>query len=254
MTVVVIDIGNARLKWARVTAEGTLAAQGGALHLGAFDEAFEKLAAALPASAARVVVSNVAGERFAARLRELVRARYRLEPELVAVRSEALGVRCGYANPARLGVDRWAAVIAAYRAVGGAACVIGAGTAVTLDAVDGAGRHLGGLIFAGPRLAASALAQSTSGIGVTQPARDLPSGIALLGTNTDTAVAHAALLGVAAGLDRAIATVREALQTPVIVLVTGGDAGALAAGLETAAAVRADLVLEGLALLAERDR
>ncbi len=251
---IVIDIGNARMKWARVAADGALEARGHALHVDKFDDAFEKLAAALPATAARVVVANVAGEKFAVRLRELVRARYRSEPELVAVRTEALGVRCGYANPARLGVDRWAGVIAAHHTVSGAACVIGAGTAVTFDAVDGGGRHLGGLIFAGPRLAARALDESTSGIGATPPAGARPSGIALLGTNTDTAVGHAALLGVAAGLDRAVQTVRDALASAPTVLLTGGDAATLAPWLETAAEVRADLVLEGLALLATRDR
>lgn len=247
----VIDIGNARIKWARV-ASGKLSAQGTAVHVGMFDEAFEKLAAALPESVERVLVANVAGEQFAARLTQLIRARYRVEPEYLGVRAEALGVRCGYANPARLGVDRWAAVVAAYRSVGGPVCAIGAGTAVTFDAVDGGGRHLGGLIFPGPRLAANALDRSTSGIGATPPAGARPSGLALLGSNTDTAVGHAALLGVAAGLDRAIATVHAALGVSPTVLLTGGDAEQLATWLESAAVLRADLVLEGLALFIEQ--
>jgi type III pantothenate kinase len=248
---VVIDIGNARIKWARVT-DGALHAQGHALHLEALDEAFEKLAAALPPSAARVVAANVAGDKLGARLAQLIRARYRTEPEFLAVRAEALGVRCGYANPARLGVDRWAAVLAAYRSIGGAVCVIGAGTAVTFDAVDAGGRHLGGLIFAGPRLAASALDRSTSGIGATQPAGARPAELALLGTNTDTAVGHAAVLAVAAGVDRAVATVQAALGLQPTVLLTGGDAQLLAGWLETETVLRADLVLEGLALFVER--
>jgi type III pantothenate kinase len=249
----VIDMGNTRLKWARVT-DGKLHAQGSALHAGAFDEAFEKLAAALPPAASRVLAANVAGDKFAERLSQLIRVRYRTEPDYLAVRAEALGVRCGYANPTRLGVDRWAAAIAAYRSVRGAVCVIGAGTAVTLDAVNADGRHLGGLIFAGARLAASALDNSTNAIGATPPAAGRPSGLALLGTNTDTAVGHAALLGVAAGLDRAIATVRGALGDEPVVLMTGGDAERLAGWLETPATLRADLVLEGLALFLEREQ
>jgi type III pantothenate kinase len=247
-----IDIGNARIKWARLT-DGALQAQGGALHLDAFDDAFEQLAAALPPGANRVVVANVAGDKFAARLTQLIRTRYRFEPEFIAVEHERLGVRCGYANPARLGVDRWAAVIGAYRTVG-AACVIGAGTAVTFDAVDAAGRHLGGLIFAGPRLAAAALERSTNGIGATPPAGARPAERQLLGTNTAAAVGNAALLAVAAGLDRAIAAVAAVFGAAPPVLVTGGDAAQIASWLETVTQLRADLVLEGLALLVDEPR
>jgi type III pantothenate kinase len=244
----VIDIGNTRIKWAEVD-DGGLRGHGQAAHLDDFEAAFEKLAAALPKQSARVVVANVAGERFAKRLAELVRLRFRIEPELVVPTAERFGVRCGYANPARLGADRWCATLAAHR-LAGAACVIGAGTAVTFDAVGADGRHLGGLIFAGPRLVADALERSTSNVGATALADAAPRGAALLGTNTDAAVGHAALLGVAAAIDRAVATVGHALGATPTVFLTGGDAARLRGWLETATQERADLVLEGLALFA----
>lgn len=244
----VIDIGNTRIKWAEVDEAG-LRAHGQAAHLDNFDGAFEKLAAVLPKRAARVVVANVAGERFAKRLGELIQLRFRLEPEFVVPTAERFGVRCGYANPARLGIDRWCATLAAHRHAG-AACVIGVGTAVTFDAVAADGRHLGGLIFAGPRLVADALERSTSNIGATVLADVAPHGVALLGTNTDAAVGHAAMLGVAAGIDRALAAVRDALGATPTVFLTGGDAARLRGWLEAETQERADLVLEGLALFA----
>lgn len=250
----VVDIGNARIKWA-LACGGELGARGSVLHLQRVDEAFAELAAVWPGDdVERVLVANVAGRSFAERIGALVRARYGVEPAFLAVERVTLGVRCGYDEPARLGVDRWAAVIAAHRAFAGAVCVVGAGTAVTFDAVDADGRHLGGLIFAGPRLAAGALERNTHGIGATAPAGEPPRGLGLLGTSTDTAVGHAALLGVAAGIDRAVATVRDALDAAPAVLVTGGDAALLADWVETPARVRADLVLEGLALLVDNPR
>lgn len=251
---VVIDIGNARIKWAQVGGDGRLAALGHALHLHESDDAFGALAAALPERTDRVVVANVAGSHLAERITQLVRARYGIEPELVATRAEEHGVRCAYADPSRLGVDRWVAVIAAHHLADDAACAITAGTAITFDAVDRDGQHLGGLIFPGARMIAAALDRDTSNIGATSAPGPAPAGLDLLGRNTDTAVGHAAMLGVAAALDRAIATVGEALGTQPTVFVAGGDGPILRDWLETEVHLRADLVLEGLALFARQPR
>jgi type III pantothenate kinase len=128
--------------------------------------------------------------------------------------------------------------------------VIGAGTAVTFDAVDASGQHLGGLIFAGARLVAAALDRSTSDIGATSLSGAPPSGLGLLGKNTDNAVGHAAMLSVAAALDRAVTRVGTELHATPRVLMTGGDGPHLQAWLETETQLAADLVLEGLALFA----
>jgi type III pantothenate kinase len=120
---------------------------------------------------------------------------------------------------------------------------------VTFDALDAGGQHLGGLILAGPRLAAAALAQATHDIGATPLAGRPPPGIELLGKSTAEAVGNGAMLAVAAALDRACRTVAVMLGAPPRVLLAGGDAPALAPWLETEAELRADLVLEGLALI-----
>jgi type III pantothenate kinase len=247
----VIDVGNTRIKWARVV-DGRLAQPGHAAHRGSVDSALDALRAALPTDAGRVIVANVAGVEIAERIAALVRAQTGIAPELVSVAAEAFGVRCAYTDPSRLGVDRWVAVLAAYHAARGAACVLGAGTAVTFDAVDSSGRHLGGLILAGARLAAAALERSTSNIGATAPAGGAPKGLDVLGKSTDTAVSHGAMLALAAALDRAVRNVDAALGARSKVYLTGGDGPELRGWLETEVELRADLVLEGLALFAAR--
>jgi type III pantothenate kinase len=246
---VVIDIGNTRLKWAEVD-RGRVVRPGGAVHRDRLEAAFEALAAALPERAERVIVANVAGEELGRRVAAFARDRYGIAPEFVATTAERFGVHCAYADPSRLGVDRWVAVLAAHHRARGAAAVIDAGTAVTFDAVDASGRHLGGLILAGPRLIAAALDRNTSNIGATASAGEPPLGLDLLGKSTDAAVGHGAMLGLAAALDRAAATVEAALGTPLTVFLTGGDAARLSGWLETEVELRADLVLEGLALFA----
>jgi type III pantothenate kinase len=246
---VLVDIGNTRIKWATLAA-GRFVQRGSAAHRDSLDAAVAALAAELPARA-RVIAANVGGAAMAKRLEEVVAQRPGSSLELVATAVEQFGVRCAYADPSRLGVDRWVAVLAAYHAARGAACAISAGTAVTFDAVDAAGAHLGGLIFPSTRLSAAALDRNTSNIGSTAPAPAVARGLELLGRNTDAAVGHAAWLALASALDRAVATVERALGARPVVYLTGGDAEALRGWLETRVELRADLVLEGLKLFAE---
>jgi len=73
-------------------------------------------------------VANVAGERVAERLRKLCGSRAGARVELVATTTERFGVRCAYAEPVRLGVDRWVALLAARHAAPGAALLFTSGT------------------------------------------------------------------------------------------------------------------------------
>ena len=245
---VLVDIGNTRMKWATLE-RGALVRPGSAVHRDAPDVAIDALAAALPEKP-HIVIANVAGRPMASRLRALVAARPGATLELVATEKERFGVRCAYDEPARLGVDRWIAVLAAFHAARGAACVIDAGTAVTFDAVDANGTHLGGLIFPCARLLATALDRNTSDIGRTAAPAGAARGLDLLGRTTDAAVGHGAWLALAAALDRAARTVADTLGTAPAIYLTGGDAQPLAGWLESRVELRADLVLEGLALFA----
>jgi type III pantothenate kinase len=256
VSTVVVDVGNTRIKWARADL-GRLRERGHALHAGHAEAALDAFFAALGrAPIERIVVANVGGQALADRLDAGAAGRFGVRPEHVETAAETLGVRCAYRDPSRLGVDRWVSVIAAHRAAAAQrdgprpACVISAGTALTFDAVDTRGQHLGGLILPGPRIAADALARSTRRIGETPPAASKPAGLGLLGQSTEDAVGFAVLLAPAAGFDRAAAMVERELGKRPVVYLAGGDAGLLRPWLETEVEVEADLVLKGLALIA----
>jgi type III pantothenate kinase len=155
----------------------------------------------------------------------------------------ACGVHNAYAQPEKLGVDRWLGVIAAYHRVRGAACVVNAGTALTLDVVDGQGRHLGGLIA--PGLGTQRLSVRSQ----TQVRADDPAGSpALLGQDTDTAVAWGTLHGVIGLIERVYSGIRR--EHPSIVpIMAGGEAPLLLPLLGAEWVSVPDLVLEGLALV-----
>lgn len=246
--ILLVDIGNTRIKWACASERG-LFDPGETAHESHSDKALQSLARAVPARVDRVIAVSVAGQTMEAAFAACIERRWGLTPQFVTVSREAHGVRCGYADPSRLGADRWVALIAAHRLAGGAACVIDAGTAVTLDAVDAQGHHLGGLILAGPGVIATALDRQTSGIGETRGLPRPGRGIGVLGTSTDEAVARAAMLGLAGALDRALREVAEDLKTQPAVYITGGDAEGLSPWLETRSDYRRHLVLEGLAAI-----
>ena len=244
-----VDIGNSRIKWARMNGQG-LIDPGEAAHAESPARALRAMADAQPGEVSRLTATNVGGETMRSALNDLAKEHWGLTPEFVTPREEAHGVRCAYPDPSRLGADRWVALIAARQSAPGAACVIDAGTTVTLDALDPNGRHLGGLIMAGPRIVYAALERETSGIGETSATPGAPVGIEVLGTNTEDAVAKGAMLSLAGALDRALAAVANEVRGAPTVYMTGGDAQVLSAWLETETQYRANLVLEGLAFIA----
>lgn len=67
----------------------------------------------------------------------------------------------GYEDASKLGTDRYLAMLGARGLCKEALCVVGCGTAITLDVIDDHGRHLGGLILPGIRLMENALLNNT---------------------------------------------------------------------------------------------
>lgn len=243
-----IDCGNTRIKWVRYEAGRPIGR--GSASLRGDPDPFADLAAALDRGIDRVCVANVAGDRIAERIADTIVDRLDFSPEFIRVAPKAHGIECAYHRPETLGVDRWLAMIAARRLTVGAFAVVSAGTAVTFDAVDADGQHLGGLILPGDRLMIEAMASNAHQIPLVEPVAGRVSGLELLGRSTHEAVGRGARLAIAAAVDRAVEEVSDALSQPLAVFVTGGDAANLAEWLASDVEVGADLVLDGLAAVA----
>ena len=152
------------------------------------------------------------------------------------------GVVNGYAEPARLGADRWAALIGARALAAGPVLVIDAGSALTCDVLGGDGRHRGGWIAPGLELSLAALAHGTH--GARSERRGLPSSAPA----TETAAAlHSGVRHAVLGfIERCTHAAAAELGPGAVRLLCGGDAAALAPDLSDARRVD-DLVLRGLA-------
>lgn len=237
-TRLLIDCGNTRLKWS--LAHGTeLGATQAIVHDGDPAAAVDAIEAD---GVDAIWISNVTGKERSDRLARRLLARYRVPATIARVRQDLLGLHVAYEDPTRLGVDRWLMLLAAWKLAGGAACVGAAGTALTFDAVDAQGQHLGGVIAPG-LLAAQQATLGCTRFAAAGPDRAYSVG---LGADTEACVRQGAFHACAGLLDRLAAQ-----QVPSRLLLTGGDAEALAPQLAQRWELRPQLVLEGLLVLAE---
>jgi type III pantothenate kinase len=231
-----IDVGNTRLKWGVLKSDRIVRA-GSIDHDKLSKQGFTPLTTRLPANVDYVMVSNVAGTAFATRLAGVIGIHCGTDVHFARSEKAAYG----------LGVDRWVALIAARAETRSAVCIVDAGTAVTIDAMDKSGQHLGGQIIPGPRLMAVALSEETNDIGLpAATARDPAPGMGLFATNTGGAVHNGALGAVCGAVERAAKTMRSAGLRPKIVL-TGGDSSRILKQLDGNVLHRPHLVLQGLA-------
>jgi type III pantothenate kinase len=242
-----IDIGNTRFKWAWLDA-GVLGPQSAMPHASWTRD--DLLTAVLKSGPRpeRVLVSNVGGARIGDLVRECIASTWGLEAELIRSTAHAAGVRNAYPEPAKLGVDRWLAVIAAHAMERRAACVVSVGTAMTIDSVDAAGWHLGGVIVPGPDLMVSSLFRNTSDIARRAEQGSTRDG--LFADNTLGAVQQGAVHALAALIERAVKITELAVQGTPAVLLTGGASERVEGALGCSFKPIPDLVLRGLAVLA----
>ena len=231
MAILDIDMGNTRTKWRCRDAVGALPAP---------------RLPDLDANPTRVRVATVLRNRDS--VAEAVHARFGLPAEFATVRGRFDGLVCGYREPARLGVDRWLAMLAAWRSTGAAVVVVCAGTAVTVDFVAASGHHQGGYIAPGLRLLRESLDRNTADIG--SQAMDVAPGADMRpGVDTSGAVGAGTLKMLVAFVESAIGGFRE--RHDAAVFVTGGDARYLLEHLSNPVAPLRHspmLVLDGLAV------
>lgn len=236
-----LDLGNTRLKWVALD-ENSVLARGAVAWSEPVAEQLEQAWLSL-SPVDHVLAASVVDEARETEITERVRQRFSRAVQWVRSPAGGCGVRNAYAEPGRLGVDRFLAMVAAH-ADGLAPCVlVGVGTALTLDALAADGRHLGGLIAPGPQLMRQSL------LGATARVRPEQAGVVTgWADNTADAVASGCW-GACAGLvERFARQVAEPLGGAPQLLLGGGDAPPLRELLSLPCRLFGDGVLRGLAV------
>ena len=245
MSFLAIDIGNTRLKWAHYASPqpgATLLAHG-AVFLETIDELAEKEWSELvpPHSMLGCVV---AGEAVRRRVEEQLEL-WDLSPRWVVSSPHEAGVVNGYDHPARLGADRWVAMIGARghvlaRGPARPVLVVMIGTAVTVDAVDTEGRFLGGLILPGHGIMLRALESGTAGLRV-------PTGEVMhFPANTSDALTSGGTYAITGAIERMHRHLADRCGQEPVMLVTGGAGWKVAPHLELDHELIETLIFDGL--------
>ncbi|MCD5994609.1 pantothenate kinase [Pseudomonas sp. CDFA 602] len=240
-----LDCGNSFIKW-RVTGRGTATVIAGGVVDS--DEALLRCLReylGLMLSHCRLV--SVRSTEETDRLMAALSDAFSIVPVCAASASSLAGVKNGYEEFERLGLDRWLALVGAYHGAGQACLVIDLGTAVTSDFVSGDGEHLGGFICPGMPLMRSQLRTHTRRIRYDDATGQRALVSFIPGRSTAEAVERGCSLMLRGFVLTQVEIARGYWGEDFTVFVTGGDAGLVVDVLPDVRIVP-DLVFVGLAL------
>ena len=251
MTFLALDVGNTRLKWAQYDspAAGAKVLRHGAVFLENIDKLAEGDWSELPAPT-RILGCIVAGDAIKRRVAEQMEL-WDVLPQWVVSSPAEAGLVNGYDHPARLGADRWVAMIGAHhrllaRGLRRPCVVVMVGTAVTVEAIDANGKFLGGIILPGHGIMLRALESGTAGLHVpTGDVRDFP-------TNTSDALTSGGTFAIAGAVQRMVENVTRHCGEAPECIMTGGAGWKMEPSMSVSYELVDSLIFDGLLELAAR--
>ena len=251
MTFLALDVGNTRLKWAQYDAPvvGAKLLAHGAVFLENIDRLAEEDWQGL-AEPSAILGCVVAGDAIKRRLAEQMEI-WDVLPRWVISSPQEAGLSNGYDHPARLGSDRWVAMIGAHhrllaRGLRKPCLVVMVGTAVTVEAIDASGRFLGGIILPGHGIMLRALESGTAGLHVpTGEVRDFP-------TNTSDALTSGGTFAIAGAVQRMVDNLTRHCGEAPECIMTGGAGWKMAPSMTVSFELVDNLIFDGLLEIASR--
>jgi len=237
-----IDIGNSRFKSAYTKGNQLVAVEPVPWRDTELSKGLETLWDGLQPE--RIVVCNVAGDQVVPELQAWCQAHYGFEAEVIETGREFQGLKNGYQEPERLGTDRWAAMVGARAHYEGALCVIDSGTATTVDLIDAEGQHHGGAILPGVYTMRRSLGKYTAALFTAS------GEIHPFSTETAAGIAGGTGYASAGAIDRLIDEAHLRIDG-ITSIFTGGEASVIQSFLRNEAIVDEQLVIKGVAAIAE---
>jgi len=246
-----LDIGNTRLKWqlCQSTTASDSVDEGFIVHDSDIQNAIEKLSLILKQkgflnSLQNIGLASVLNARTLALTKASIQKYMSIEAQVACVKKDFLGLHCAYEDVSRLGVDRWLALLAAFKLSSSPVCVVDCGSALTIDVANSLGEHLGGFILPGLNMSTRALLGQTDSVRFTD---DAQLGALNFGVDSASAVKNGALLQAQAAIKEAWRLCqKQSYFENAQVFVTGGDASVVAHDLGLDCTIKNDLVIEGL--------
>ncbi|GLH31172.1 MULTISPECIES: pantothenate kinase [Pseudomonas] len=240
-----LDCGNSFIKWRVIHAVDATIVGGGIVDSDQALVAEVGTLASLRLSGCRIV--SVRSEEETAALCTLIAQAFSVLPRVAEPAREMAGVRNGYEDFQRLGMDRWLAALGAFHLAKGACLVIDLGTAAKADFIGADGEHLGGYICPGMPLMRSQLRTHTRRIRYDDASAERALTSLAPGRSTVEAVERGCVLMLQGFARTQLEQARSLWGEDFTVFLTGGDAPLVREAVPQARVVP-DLVFVGLAM------
>jgi len=245
MNLLVVDIGNTRLKWGWLDTNGLLVGDPVVYRQADLEDVLDALWV-FSGAPEKVIIANVARDIIRDQISGWLWSKWKIKPELLVSPTRWGFLRHAYAVPEHLGCDRWAAMIEAFHSVKSAVCVVDCGSAITIDMVDAHGQHLGGFILPGFSAMQLALQENTSlhpgELTVSLPFQPAHS--------TQAAITGGIAFAVESLVTKTLNWLEQATGQTAQCYITGGDANMLSRLLQHEHISDPDLVIKGLVRIA----
>jgi type III pantothenate kinase len=182
-------------------------------------------------------------------LRRMSSVYFHVEPLFIdpAVNS---GMPVRYNPPSDVGADRIVNGVAAFERYGGPCIVVDFGTATTFDAISADGAYLGGVICPGVQVSAEALFARAARL----PRVEIAKPETVIGASTVASIQSGLYHGYVGLVEGILRRMLAEIGGDARVIATGGLATLFGKATELIETVDADLTLEGLRLIYERNR
>ncbi|WDE05689.1 type III pantothenate kinase [Thalassomonas viridans] len=235
--IALVDIGNTRTKYVYQTGQEL-----SEIHAVANEQVTSDWLDRHFSSASQLIVSNVSQNVLSELLTAWANER-QVYCHIVRTEKKRFGISCAYRQPEKLGVDRWLAMVGAYKLYPGKSMlIVDAGTATTVDLLAASGEHLGGWIIPGIDTMFNSILQQTANVEANKGEN---VSIAF-GRDTSENVNNACWAATLGAIEIAIRQAKALVSELDMVLMTGGNEKALTNLLAEAVTPVKNLVFVGL--------
>jgi len=243
----IIDSGNTAIKWG-VSDKSNWIEKGVVtqIHRDSLEVIWKKIP-----EPSQITIANVAGSLAEQSLILIFKQLYwTANVNWVFSKSYQCGVKNFYDTPSQLGIDRWAALIAAWRMKRQGCLVVCVGTTMTVDMLSNQGEFMGGIIMPGFDLMQSALVNQTALLNYPSKGRfqELPR-------NTQDAMISGAVRALIGAVEQMYRELTKNLNCPNPICIISGKGAQVVLpyiGIDCKEWVD-DLVLEGLRIISLED-
>lgn len=240
-----LDCGNSFIKWRVLDSDRASASAEGVV--GSDSALIESLFAVPGLLLTRCRLVSVRALEETNKLVDALIEAFGVAVSCAASAREMAGVRNGYEDFERLGLDRWLAMLGGFKLASGACLVLDFGTAATADYIAADGEHLGGYICPGMPLMRNQLRTHTRKIRYDDASAEKAMERLQPGRTTVEAVERGCMLMLRGFVLTQLELARSYWGDDFSVFLTGGDAELVADAVPQARVVP-DLVFVGLAM------